>query len=120
MGFNQPNGLDRTRGYPIGVKDFQLIHLEEAYTTENWLVRIYRVVDRNNRPSVKYTERQVKSKKSKGAAKKVDVLSVVKQKILSGTRQEGCLESCKIEKKVFYSQRVHTKTALTYSIKISY
>lgn len=120
MGFNQPNGLDRTRGYPIGVKDFQLVHLEEAYTTENWLVRIYRVVDRNNRPSVKYTERQVKSKKSKGASKKVDVLSIVKQKILSGTRQEGCFESCKIEKKYFIVKGCIYKTALTYSIKSSY
>jgi dolichyl-diphosphooligosaccharide--protein glycosyltransferase len=42
MGYNQPGGLDRTRGYPIGVKDFKLSHLEEAYTSENWLVRIYK------------------------------------------------------------------------------
>jgi len=70
MGFNQPGGLDRTRGYQIGVKDFQLTHLEEAYTTENWLVRVYRVVDNNNRPSIKYADRQVKSKRSRPVSKK--------------------------------------------------
>jgi dolichyl-diphosphooligosaccharide--protein glycosyltransferase len=71
MGFNQPAGLDRTRGYAIGVKDFSLTHLEEAYTTENWLVRVYRVINRNNRPAVKYADRQVKSKRSRSASKKV-------------------------------------------------
>jgi len=37
--------------------------LEEAYTTENWLVRIYKVVDPPNRPSIKYKDRQIKGKK---------------------------------------------------------
>lgn len=71
MGYNQPGGMDRTRGYSIGVKEFQLNYLEEAYTSENWLVRIYRVVDRQNRPSIKYADRQVKSKKSRSVSKKV-------------------------------------------------
>ncbi|KAI6243432.1 Dolichyl-diphosphooligosaccharide--protein glycotransferase [Aphelenchoides fujianensis] len=70
MGYNQPGGFDRTRGYPIGVKDFELNHLEEAYTSENWLVRVFRVVDRNNRPDVKYAERQIKSGKSRTNSKK--------------------------------------------------
>ena len=55
---NGPQGFDRTRNTEIGVKNikvsyifvfmnnlsgyFQLKHLEEAYTTENWLVRIYK------------------------------------------------------------------------------
>lgn len=49
FGYNHPAGLDRTRGYVIGRKEFKLEHIEEAYTTENWLVRIYRVKKPHNR-----------------------------------------------------------------------
>uniref|UniRef100_A0A915BMQ0 dolichyl-diphosphooligosaccharide--protein glycotransferase n=3 Tax=Parascaris univalens TaxID=6257 RepID=A0A915BMQ0_PARUN len=61
LGYQQPAGLDRTRGYVIGKKDIVLEHLEEAYTSENWLVRIYKVKRPNNRPAVKYQKRQIKS-----------------------------------------------------------
>ncbi|CAD5214730.1 unnamed protein product [Bursaphelenchus okinawaensis] len=70
MSFNHPGGMDRTRGYAIGLKDFKLEHLEEAYTSENWLVRIFKVVDKNNRPKVKYSERKIKGKKSPTNSKK--------------------------------------------------
>jgi len=70
IGYNQPAGFDRTRGYVIGRKDISLEYLEEAYTTENWLVRIYKVVHPNNRPNIKYQDRQVKSKKSPSLPKK--------------------------------------------------
>ena len=33
--------------------------MEEAYTTENWLVRIYRVKKPTNTNAIKYTERWV-------------------------------------------------------------
>ncbi|CAH0557609.1 unnamed protein product [Brassicogethes aeneus] len=39
----KPPGYDRVRGAEIGNKDFELDVLEEAYTTEHWLVRIYKV-----------------------------------------------------------------------------
>jgi dolichyl-diphosphooligosaccharide--protein glycosyltransferase len=42
-------GYDRVRRAEIGNKDFELEHLEEAYTTEHWIVRIYRVKKPNNR-----------------------------------------------------------------------
>ncbi|KAI1289677.1 Dolichyl-diphosphooligosaccharide--protein glycosyltransferase subunit STT3A [Halotydeus destructor] len=45
----KPPGWDRVRSTEIGNKDFQLNHLEEAYTTEHWLVRIYKVKDLSNR-----------------------------------------------------------------------
>uniref|UniRef100_A0A336MU62 Dolichyl-diphosphooligosaccharide--protein glycosyltransferase subunit STT3A n=1 Tax=Culicoides sonorensis TaxID=179676 RepID=A0A336MU62_CULSO len=45
----KPPGYDRVRGAEIGNKDFELEVLEEAYTTEHWLVRIYKVKDLNNR-----------------------------------------------------------------------
>lgn len=38
------SGYDRTRNAVIGNKNFDLTYLEEAYTTEHWLVRIYRLV----------------------------------------------------------------------------
>ncbi|CAG9863207.1 unnamed protein product [Phyllotreta striolata] len=45
----RPPGYDRVRGAEIGNKDFELDVLEEAYTTEHWLVRIYKVKDLPNR-----------------------------------------------------------------------
>ncbi|CAG2109687.1 unnamed protein product [Medioppia subpectinata] len=45
----KPPGYDRVRGAEIGNKDFDLQVLEEAYTTEHWLVRIYKVKDLPNR-----------------------------------------------------------------------
>jgi len=46
---NKPTGYDRVRSSEIGNKDFELDVLEEAYTTEHWLVRIYKVKDLPNR-----------------------------------------------------------------------
>ncbi|CAH1773412.1 unnamed protein product [Owenia fusiformis] len=45
----KPTGYDRVRNAEIGYKDFELDVLEEAYTTEHWLVRIYKVKDLVNR-----------------------------------------------------------------------
>uniref|UniRef100_A0A1A9W8N8 Dolichyl-diphosphooligosaccharide--protein glycosyltransferase subunit STT3A n=1 Tax=Glossina brevipalpis TaxID=37001 RepID=A0A1A9W8N8_9MUSC len=45
----KPPGYDRVRAAEIGNKDFELDVLEEAYTTEHWLVRIYKVKDLSNR-----------------------------------------------------------------------
>ena len=74
VGYQQPAGFDRTRGYVIGKKDVELEHLEEAYTTENWLVRIYKVKEPANRPKIKYTERQIRSKRTKTSyPKKVSI-----------------------------------------------
>lgn len=40
---------DRARGVEIGNKDIKLEYLEEAFTTSNWIVRIYKVKPPNNR-----------------------------------------------------------------------
>lgn len=48
-----PSGYDRTRNVEIGNKNIKLEHLEEAYTTEHWLVRIYKVLPPPNRPRLK-------------------------------------------------------------------
>jgi dolichyl-diphosphooligosaccharide--protein glycosyltransferase len=47
--YGKPPGYDRARGVEIGNKDIKLEHLEEAYTTSNWIVRIYRVKPPTNR-----------------------------------------------------------------------
>ena len=46
---NQPTGYDRVRNVEIGNKDFDLKVLEEAYTSEHWIVRIYKVKPLHNR-----------------------------------------------------------------------
>ena len=49
MVIGKPPGYDRVRNAEIGNKDFELDVLEEAYTTEHWLVRIYKVKNLPNR-----------------------------------------------------------------------
>jgi len=46
----RPSGFDRVRKAEIGNKEFELEHLEEAFTSEHWLVRIYKVKKAENRP----------------------------------------------------------------------
>lgn len=41
--YGRRGGFDRVRGTEVGDKNIELTHLEEAYTTEHWMVRIYRV-----------------------------------------------------------------------------
>ena len=42
LDFRNPAGYDRTRNAVIGRRSIDLTYLEEAYTSEHWLVRIYR------------------------------------------------------------------------------
>lgn len=61
LDYRGPSGYDRTRNAVIGNKNFDLTYLEEAYTSEHWLVRIYRVKKPHefNRPNIKPSERVV-------------------------------------------------------------
>ncbi|XP_063987841.1 dolichyl-diphosphooligosaccharide--protein glycosyltransferase subunit STT3B isoform X1 [Diachasmimorpha longicaudata] len=61
MDYRSPAGFDRTRNAEIGNKNFKLTYLEEAYTTEHWLVRIYRVKkpDEFNRPRIPISDRTI-------------------------------------------------------------
>jgi len=54
LDYNSAYGFDRTRGAVIGNKNIKLKYLEEAYTSEHWLVRVYRVKKPHefNRPDV--------------------------------------------------------------------
>ncbi|MGH0160304.1 UNVERIFIED_CONTAM: hypothetical protein FKN15_072140 [Acipenser sinensis] len=49
LDFRTPPGFDRTRNAEIGNKDISFKHLEEAFTSEHWLVRIYKVKKLDNR-----------------------------------------------------------------------
>ena len=42
---DEESGYDSVRKSIIGNRDFELTHFEEAFTSERWLVRIYKVLD---------------------------------------------------------------------------
>lgn len=43
------NGMDYARNQRIGVPQFTLQNFDEAFTSENWIVRIYKVKNIQNR-----------------------------------------------------------------------
>lgn len=63
-----PQGYDRTREAVIGDKNVKLKHIEEAYTTSNWLVRIYKVKKPKNR-ELKKNSRPLKAKRPRKTRK---------------------------------------------------
>lgn len=73
LDFRTPAGFDRTRNAVIGNQNFDLTYLEEAYTTEHWLVRIYRVKkpDEFNRPRIPIIERKIRNPGASSISKKV-------------------------------------------------
>ncbi|XP_011689836.1 PREDICTED: dolichyl-diphosphooligosaccharide--protein glycosyltransferase subunit STT3B isoform X2 [Wasmannia auropunctata] len=73
MDYRTPYGYDRTRNAEIGNKNFQLTYLEEAYTTEHWLVRIYRVKKpmEFNRPRIPISERVITRRANSYISKKL-------------------------------------------------
>ncbi|KAL6432506.1 hypothetical protein ACFW04_006823 [Cataglyphis niger] len=73
--YRTPTGFDRTRNVEIGNKNFQLTYLEEAYTTEHWLVRIYRVKKpaEFNRPSIPISKRTITRRANAYISKKVGI-----------------------------------------------
>jgi len=46
---DKSTGFDRARDTEIGNKDFELKYFKEVYTTQHWLVRIYKVKPQPNR-----------------------------------------------------------------------
>ncbi|KAL3317093.1 Dolichyl-diphosphooligosaccharide--protein glycosyltransferase subunit stt3b [Cichlidogyrus casuarinus] len=54
-----PTGFDRARNVEIGMKNIKLTHLEEALTTENWIVRIYRVKKPQSRQKLRQTKQRI-------------------------------------------------------------
>jgi len=62
LDFRTPPGFDRTRNAEIGNKDISFKHLEEAFTSEHWLVRIYKVKQLENRQPLERKLRSVAAK----------------------------------------------------------
>ena len=77
LDFRTPPGYDRTRSTEIGNKDIEFQHLEEAYTSEHWLVRIYKVKDLENRVVAEPKERKKTSTKKRYVSKKVRTIYLV-------------------------------------------
>ncbi|XP_064870485.1 dolichyl-diphosphooligosaccharide--protein glycosyltransferase subunit STT3B-like [Oncorhynchus nerka] len=73
LDFRTPPGFDRTRNTEIGNKDIKLKHLEEAFTSEHWLVRIYKVKKEENRDPLVHSIRSSNSSRQKYTSKKVQV-----------------------------------------------
>lgn len=71
LDFRTPPGFDRTRNAEIGNKDIKFKHLEEAFTSEHWLVRIYKVKKLENRELLGHKPRNV-GNKQKYTSKKVE------------------------------------------------
>ena len=71
LDFRTPPGFDRTRNAEIGNKDINLKHLEEAFTSEHWLVRIYKVKKLENRDRVEHKLRSTDTTRQKYTSKKV-------------------------------------------------
>jgi dolichyl-diphosphooligosaccharide--protein glycosyltransferase len=44
--YGKPAGYDRARNREIGKKNFELLTMDEAFTSEHWIVRIYKVKKR--------------------------------------------------------------------------
>jgi len=55
--YHRGAGFDSLRNGEMGHKGFKLRRFEEAFTSENWIVRIYRVKPRENRESVAFRSR---------------------------------------------------------------
>jgi dolichyl-diphosphooligosaccharide--protein glycosyltransferase len=49
QGSDVEKGFDRARGYPVKNINAKFSHFEEAFTSREWLVRIYKVKDRPNK-----------------------------------------------------------------------
>lgn len=64
LDMRHPAGFDRTRGVEIGRKHFTLDYLEEAFTSEHWLVRIYKVKPPQNVPGLKRPRRRIRTNQS--------------------------------------------------------
>ncbi|KAJ6228313.1 dolichyl-diphosphooligosaccharide--protein glycosyltransferase subunit stt3a [Anaeramoeba flamelloides] len=46
---NRPSGYDRVRNTVMGNQNYELEAVEEAFTSEHWIVRIYKVLKKENR-----------------------------------------------------------------------
>nr|CAB3266667.1 dolichyl-diphosphooligosaccharide--protein glycosyltransferase subunit STT3B-like [Phallusia mammillata] len=100
LDFRSPPGFDRTRNAEIGNKDISFEHLEEAFTSEHWLVRIYKVLKPANRKPLghplkskrykqKYISRKTNKKKRGHIKNKYSVKKGLRTRPLSASKSAG-------------------------------
>jgi dolichyl-diphosphooligosaccharide---protein glycosyltransferase len=70
--FRTPAGYDRTRGAEIGRKTYELNVLEEAFTSEHWLVRIFKVKPLPNRPKMMKFRRRIRTSLSRKSSRNMN------------------------------------------------
>lgn len=80
LDYRAPPGFDRTRNVEIGNKNFKLEYLEEAFTTEHWIVRIYKVKKPTNRQANQVLLRDLRRKKSIHSKKGKNKQGIVNKK----------------------------------------
>jgi dolichyl-diphosphooligosaccharide--protein glycosyltransferase len=66
--YGKPTGYDRARQREIGKKNIELTTMEEAFTSEHWIVRIYKVKKRPNLDPTPNAKKQAKKLKQKGSS----------------------------------------------------
>jgi dolichyl-diphosphooligosaccharide--protein glycosyltransferase len=62
--YGKPPGYDRARGREIGRKNIELTTMEEAFTSEHWIVRIFKVKKRPVFDSLPKVKRSTNKKKN--------------------------------------------------------
>lgn len=90
--YSKPSGFDRARNAEIGVKNIKLTHLEEAFTSEHWIVRIFKV---KKQPNVEPTP-DVAKVRSKSAQSTVKSVEKEKTRFLGCVTEESMLGDDKI------------------------
>eukprot|EP00428_Durinskia_dybowskii_P075153 CAMPEP_0170417528 /NCGR_PEP_ID=MMETSP0117_2-20130122/33761_1 /TAXON_ID=400756 /ORGANISM="Durinskia baltica, Strain CSIRO CS-38" /LENGTH=868 /DNA_ID=CAMNT_0010675713 /DNA_START=73 /DNA_END=2676 /DNA_ORIENTATION=+ len=73
--YGKPAGYDRARNREIGRKNIELTTMEEAFTSEHWIVRIFKVKKRPNFEISKLSAKKLKKSKQSTASKKDQVKS---------------------------------------------
>ena len=93
--WNKPPGYDRARNREVGRKDIELTTMEEAFTSEHWIVRIFKVKHRPNLeplPNAKGSS-SAKAAAAKKAASAAAAKSKAAEPPADEARHVGCLAS---------------------------
>ena len=88
----RPMGFDRVRNVEVGVKNIVLNRIDEAFTSENWIVRIYKVRRPPNRASGTYLANRGKRGATSEGAKAHQQQAAAQSQPL-GAKYVGCVSS---------------------------
>ncbi|EQC37096.1 dolichyl-diphosphooligosaccharide-protein glycosyltransferase [Saprolegnia diclina VS20] len=90
--YQHPPGFDRARNTEVGVKNIKLTHMEEAFTSEHWIVRIFKV---KKQPNVQPTTEEMK-RKLRDAASQTASIDTEKTRFVGCVTGEDMLGADKI------------------------